>query len=97
MAVMLMALTWLKILMSLVEDARMVVSEMGESLSPKMAPERTAPTMTSTGIPMLTPTLTQAMPTVPAVLQELPIQLQRTAQSRKKMGRTHWTSSQPRP
>ena len=97
MAVVAMARTWLNILISLVDEARMVVSESGESLSPKIAPESTAPTIISSGTPMLTPTLTHAMPTVPAVPQEVPMQLHSTAHRRNDATRIHLTFIHPRP
>ena len=64
----------------------MVASDSGESLSPKMEPEMAAPATTATGIPMLAPMLTQAIPTVPAVPQEDPVQRDSREQSRKANG-----------
>ena len=60
--------------------ARLVVSDRGESLSPKYAPEIMAPAVTSIDMPAAAAMPTSATPTVPAVVQELPIETATTAQ-----------------
>ncbi len=51
----------------------MVVSENGERLSPKYAPDRMAPAAIPEGTPYVVPIPISATPTVPAVDQELPV------------------------
>ena len=53
--------------------ARFVVSESGDILSPKYAPEIMAPPIIGAGMPRPIPTPIKAIPTVPAVVQEDPV------------------------
>ena len=71
--------------------ARFVVSEKGDILSPNTAPETTAPAVTAGGIPILIPIPTIATPRVPAVVQELPVEIPTSEQTirhetRKNLG-----------
>lgn len=59
-------------LTSLMEDARIVVSDMGDILSPKNAPQITAPAVIADGIPKLFPIPIIATPAVPIVPLEVP-------------------------
>ena len=52
---------------------RFVVSESGDILSPKYAPEIIAPPITGAGIFKLIPIPIRAIPTVPAVVHEEPV------------------------
>src|SRR5690606_34873677 len=52
--------------------ARLVVSDSGETLSPKKAPETTAPAVQYIGMPKPAPMPISARPTVPTVPQEVP-------------------------
>ena len=52
---------------------RMVVSEIGVILSPKYAPEMTAPAVISGETPMTRAIVTRATPIVAAVVQEEPV------------------------
>jgi len=60
---------------------------MGEILSPKNAPETTAPAVIATGIPSPSPTPIAATPIVPIVVQELQVINDITLQNRKMSGR----------
>src|SRR5690606_13881362 len=60
--------------------ARFVVSDSGESLSPKYEPETTAPATIPRGIPKALPIPIRAMPTVAEVVQELPVATEIIAQ-----------------
>ena len=53
--------------------ARLVVSDSGESLSPKYAPDMTAPAVGPTGIPSPAPIPISASPMVPIVPQDVPV------------------------
>ena len=53
--------------------ARLVVSLSGDILSPKYAPEITAPAIIPTGKPMAFPMPISAIPTVADVVQLLPV------------------------
>ena len=55
------------------EGARFVVSENGDILSPKYAPEIIAPAARPSGIPAALAIPINATPMVPAVDQELPV------------------------
>ncbi len=68
-----MCLMWGKSELPAMAGARFVVSERGESLSPKQAPETTAPATMPAGIPKPMPMPVRAIPTVPAVPQEVPV------------------------
>ena len=60
---------------------------MGESLSPKKAPETTAPAIMGAGMDMLMPMPIRARPTVPALPQEVPVAREVTQQIKKAAGR----------
>ena len=62
--------------------ARFVVSDKGEILSPKYAPDTTAPAVMGNDISIPVATPINATPTVAAVVQELPILIATTAQIR---------------
>ena len=71
--------------------ARLVVSLKGDILSPKYAPEITAPAIMPTGRPMAFPIPMSAMPTVAEVVQLLPVATEISAQiiiqaAKKKVG-----------
>lgn len=59
-----------------------VVSESGESLSPRYAPEITAPAVIAGETPCITAMPTRPTPMVPAVVHELPMDIAMTAQMR---------------
>ena len=61
-------------------EAIFVVSDSGDILSPKYAPEITAPTAIAVGMPKPFPMPTNAMPTVPQVPQEVPVDSETSAQ-----------------
>ena len=54
-------------------EAKLVVSDKGDILSPKYAPEITAPATIGAGKPKAFPIPISAIPTVAVVLHELPI------------------------
>ena len=56
-----------------IAGARLVVSLSGDILSPKYAPEITAPAVIAADIPNALPTATRAIPTVADVVYELPV------------------------
>ena len=56
-----------------IAGARFVVSLNGDILSPKYAPEITAPAVIPAGILKAIPTATKAIPTVAEVVYELPV------------------------
>jgi hypothetical protein len=58
---------------SVIAGARFVVSLSGDILSPKYAPEITAPAVIPEGILKAIPTATKAIPTVAEVVYELPV------------------------
>lgn len=60
----------------------MVVSERGEHLSPRYAPEITAPAVMAGDTPSMTAMPTSPTPMVPAVVQELPMLSAMTPQMR---------------
>src|SRR5574344_1057063 len=66
---------------------RLVVSERGETLSPKYAPEMIAPASQPTGSPIIVPALSMATPMVPTVVHELPARSDTIAQSRNVTSR----------
>ena len=73
------------------EDASTVLSDNGDSLSPKYAPDRTAPATSGNGIPSPSPIAIMAIPAVPAVPQDVPVATDMTEQminvaSRKILG-----------
>jgi hypothetical protein len=59
---------------------RIVVSERGVILSPKYAPQMTAPAAISSARPITLAMATNATPSVPAVVHELPVTMPTTAQ-----------------
>ena len=59
---------------------RIVVSESGDILSPKYAPQITAPAAAASERPMTFDMPTKATPSVPAVVHELPVTMPTTAQ-----------------
>jgi hypothetical protein len=59
---------------------RMVVSDSGDILSPMYAPEMTAPAAIAVDTPRIGAIPTNATPSVPAVVQELPVTAPTTAQ-----------------
>ena len=61
-------------------DAIFVVSDSGDILSPKYAPEITAPAAIPVGIPRPSPIPISAIPTVPAVPHEVPVESETIAQ-----------------
>ena len=58
---------------SVTDDARMVVSDNGEILSPKYAPEMMAPAMMPSSNPCALPIPIRAIPIVAMVVHELPV------------------------
>src|SRR6188472_3746128 len=56
-----------------IDGTRTVVSEMGVSLSPKYAPDTTAPAVITVDAPIAGARATRATPRVAAVVHELPI------------------------
>ena len=74
-----------------IADARFVVSENGDCLSPKYAPEMIAPAVIAGSIPRPAPMPMKAIPTVPADDHELPHAMDmndaaRHAHTRKNFG-----------
>ncbi len=69
--------------------ARFVVSESGDILSPKYAPETMAPAAMANGTPSPSATPIKATPTVPAVVQELPVTKDTTAHPAQAAARNH--------
>ena len=67
--------------------ARTVVSETGDILSPKQAPETMAPATTGSGIPMASPMPIRTMPAVPAVPQLVPVAIDMAMHSTMAVGR----------
>ncbi len=59
---------------------RIVVSESGVILSPKYAPQMTAPAAVASESPITFDIPTNATPSVPAVVHELPVTMPTTAQ-----------------
>ena len=62
-----------------IAGARFVVSLSGDILSPKYAPDITAPAIIPGDIPSALPIPTSAIPTVADVVQELPVAIDITA------------------
>ena len=77
-----MLLICLNRLVSLTPAARLVESERGESLSPKIAPEMTAPAVIGAGTPRPRLMPIKATPKVAPVVQLLPVARDATAQIR---------------
>src|SRR5699024_7597200 len=74
---------WSKSFTPPIAAARFVVSDNGESLSPKNAPEMTAPATRGAGKPIPSPMAMNAMPTVAMVVSELPKTSDTTAGTRQ--------------
>ena len=72
--------TWSNSLVPATPAARLVLSERGESLSPKEAPVTTAPAAMAGGIPKPAAMPMAAAPMVPAVVQALPVDTAMMAQ-----------------
>ena len=67
--------------------ARLVVSDRGDILSPKYAPDIMAPAVIPAGTPSPLPIPISATPMVPTVDQELPVAVAITAQIRQLASR----------
>lgn len=65
---------------SVTDEARMVVSESGDTLSPKYAPDTMAPAIQPSSNPCALPMPIRAMPMVAIVVHELPVMTDTTAQ-----------------
>ena len=70
-----------------IAGARLVVSLNGESLSPKYAPDITAPATIPTGISRARPIPIKAIPTVAEVVQLLPVAIEMMAQMTIQAGK----------
>ena len=68
-----MNLIWVKTSVPAITGARLVVSDSGDILSPKYAPEIMAPAAAGAGIPRPTAIPIKASPMVPMVPQEVPV------------------------
>ena len=68
-----MCLMWSNSVAPAIAGAKFVVSDNGDILSPKYAPEITAPAVISGGNPNAVPTPIRATPMEPAVDQEEPV------------------------
>ena len=69
------------------DDARTVVSESGEILSPKYAPEIIAPAVQPADYPCAVPMPRSAIPTVATVVHELPVMSDTNAHIRHAINR----------
>ena len=78
---------WSKSPSPTIAGATLVVSDSGESLSPKNAPEMTAPATTGSGTPMPPPMAMNARPTVAMDVNELPRTREMKAVTRQAIGR----------
>ena len=84
-----------KIGLPVTDAAKTVVSESGETLSPKYAPEMIAPAIQPVSKPCASPIPIKAIPIVAMVVQELPvitdtIQQIRLVDTKKKLGWMIW-------
>lgn len=84
-----------KIGLPVTDAAKTVVSESGETLSPKYAPEMIAPAIQPVSKPCASPIPIKAIPIVAMVVQELPvitdtIQQIRQVDTKKKLGWMIW-------
>ena len=77
--------------------ARLVVSETGDILSPKVAPHTTIPATKGSGICMATPIPINTTPSVPTVPQLVPVATDIRAHNTSPNGRNHTGLSQPSP
>ena len=71
---------WEKMLVPVMPESRLVVSETGDILSPKYAPDTMAPAVSPVGKPRASPTPSRARPAVPMVPKEVPVMREKTAQ-----------------
>ena len=69
------------------DDAITVVSESGDILSPKYAPEMMAPAVSASEKPSAWPMPIRATPTVAMVVQEEPVMMDTTAHSTQAVSR----------
>ena len=74
-------------LLPAIAAAKFVVSDKGDILSPKYAPEITAPAVIPRGMPIALPIPIKAIPTVADVVQELPVAIEIMAQIITQDGR----------
>ena len=65
--------TWVNTSVPAMAGAKLVVSDSGDILSPKKAPEITAPAVIGAGIPSPAAIPISAIPMVPAVPQDVPV------------------------
>ena len=70
-----------------IEEARTVVSDMGDILSPKYAPEMMAPALKAGGMPMALPTPNRAMPMVAMVVHDVPVMTEMSDEMMQAHGR----------
>ena len=75
-----MYLIWLNNSPPAIAGAKFVVSLNGDILSPKYAPDKTAPAVIPTSIPSVFPIPINAIPIVADVVQELPVAIDIIAQ-----------------
>jgi hypothetical protein len=66
--------------------AKLVVSESGDNLSPKYAPEITAAATKGAGKPMPTPVAINARPMVAIEVKEVPVEIDTTAVTKAAVG-----------
>jgi hypothetical protein len=66
-------------------DAKFVVSDIGDILSPKQAPQIIAPATHGAGMPIAIPAPIRATPTVLTVVNELPTRLEMTIQENNEV------------
>ena len=76
---------WLNKLVPVTPEARLVVSDKGDSLSPKYAPEIMAPALIARDISIAAAIPIKPMPRVPATVHELPILNPTKAQTRQEV------------
>ena len=74
---------------SAIDEARLVESDSGELLSPKMAPDNTAPATNAGEKPIAVPTPISATPTVASVVKADPIIDPTIAVTNKALGKNH--------
>ncbi len=71
--------------------AKFVVSDNGEMLFPKKAPETTAPAVIALSNPRICPIPRKAIPIVETVVKELPTVTPTSAQTTKTVGKKNFT------
>ena len=76
-----------------VPEARLVVSDNGDILSPKKAPETIAPAVIVSEISMAPAIPINATPTVATVVNELPIEIPTILQIKTRWQRKVWRNS----